>query len=126
MLNLQKLSPRSFDWQLFTGVIFLILIGMAAIYSVDLSRGSGLFFFKKQLFALGVGLAFLFVASTSQRTLWRYLAKWWYLFSLLILGAVLIFGQTIRGTKGWFSLFGLSFTIPSDFIVSNALFIVLH
>ena len=109
MLNLQKLSPRSFDWQLFTGVIFLILIGMAAIYSVDLSRGSGLFFFKKQLFALGVGLAFLFVASTSQRTLWRYLAKWWYLFSLLILGAVLIFGQTIRGTKGWFSLFGLSF-----------------
>ncbi|KKR35015.1 MAG: Rod shape-determining protein RodA [Candidatus Magasanikbacteria bacterium GW2011_GWA2_40_10] len=109
MLNLHKLSPRSFDWQLFTGVFFLVLIGMSAIYSVDLSRGSELFFFKKQLIALGVGLLFLFVASTSQHTLWRYLAKWWYLFSLLLLVAVLIFGQSIRGTKGWFSVFGFSF-----------------
>ncbi len=109
MLNLQKLSPRSFDWQLFTGVILLVLMGMAAIYSVDLSRGSDLFFFKKQLFALSVGLVFLFVAATSQHTLWRYLAKWWYLFTLLLMTSVLIFGQTIRGTKGWFSLAGISF-----------------
>ena len=82
---------------------------MAAIYSVDLSRGSDLFYFKKQLFALGVGLAFFFVAATSQHTLWRYLAKWWYLFSALLMASVLIFGQTIRGTKGWFSVAGLSF-----------------
>ena len=109
MLNLQKLSPRSFDWQLFTAVILLILMGMAAVYSVDLSRGSSLFYFKKQLLALGIGLIFLFAASISQHTLWRYLAKWWYLFSLLLMGSVLIFGQTIRGTKGWFSLAGFSF-----------------
>lgn len=109
MLDIRKLSPRSFDWQLFTCVIFLIMMGMAAVYSVDLSRGSELFYFKKQLFAFSVGLLFLFVAATSQHTLWRYLAKWWYLFSLLLLGAVLIFGQTIRGTKGWFSVAGLSF-----------------
>ena len=109
MLSLSKLSPRSFDWPLFTCVIFLIMVGMAAVYSADLSRGSDLFYFKKQLFAFGVGLVILFAASISQRTLWRYLAKWWYLFSLLLLGAVLIFGQTIRGTKGWFSAAGLSF-----------------
>jgi rod shape determining protein RodA len=109
MLNLQKLSPRSFDWPLFTAVFLLILMGMAAIYSVDLSRGSDLFFFKKQLLALSIGLVILFVAATSQHTLWRYLAKWWYLFSLLLMGSVLIFGQTIRGTKGWFSFAGLSF-----------------
>ncbi len=109
MLNIQKLSPRSFDWQLFTAVILLILMGLAAVYSVDLSRGANLFYFKKQLFALGIGLVLLFVASISQHTLWRYLAKWWYLFSFLLMGSVLIFGQTVRGTKGWFSFFGLSF-----------------
>ncbi len=109
MLNLQKLSPRSFDWPLFTAVILLILLGLAAVYSVDLSRGADLFYFKKQLFALGVGLVLLFLAATSQHTLWRYLAKWWYLFTLLLMGSVLIFGQTIRGTRGWFSFAGLSF-----------------
>ena len=109
MLNINKLSPRSFDWPLFTAVILLIMMGVAAIYSVDLSRGSNLFYFKKQLLALGIGLLFLFMASISQHTLWRYLAKWWYLFSLLLMSLVLIFGQTIRGTKGWFNLAGFSF-----------------
>lgn len=109
MLNFQKLSTRSFDWPLFTAVILLVLMGMAAVYSVDLSRGSNLFFFKKQLLALSIGVVFLFVAATSQHTLWRYVAKWWYLFSLLLMAVVLIFGQTIRGTKGWFNLVGFSF-----------------
>ncbi len=109
MLNLQKLSPRSFDWPLFTAVFLLILMGMAAVYSVDLSRGSDLSYFKKQLLALGIGLVVLFIAGLSQHTLWRYLAKWWYLFSLILMGAVLIFGETVRGTKGWFSFGNLSF-----------------
>jgi rod shape determining protein RodA len=109
MLSLQKLSSRSFDWQLFTAVVLLILMGLAAVYSVDLSRGANLVYFKKQLLAFSIGLVFLFVASISQHTLWRYLAKWWYLFSLLLMGGVLIFGQTVRGTKGWFSFFGFSF-----------------
>jgi rod shape determining protein RodA len=109
MLHLSKLSPRSFDWQLFTCVIFLVMMGLASVYSVDLSRGSELFYFKKQLIAFGVGLGLLFAASISQHILWRYVAKWWYLFSFILLAGVLVFGQTIRGTKGWFSLFGFSF-----------------
>lgn len=109
MLDIGKLSPRSFDWQLFICVVFLVMMGLASVYSVDLSRGSELFYFKKQLIAFCLGLFLLFVASTSQHILWRYLAKWWYLFSLLLLAGVLFFGETIRGTKGWFSFFGFSF-----------------
>lgn len=109
MLNIQKLSPRSFDWQIFICVVFLVMIGLVSIYSVDLSRGSELFYFKKQLLSFGIGLVVFFVASISQHTLWRYLAKWWYLFSLSLLVAVLIFGETIRNTKGWFSVAGFSF-----------------
>ncbi len=108
-MNLQKLSPRSFDWQLFIAVVFLVMMGLASVYSVDLSRGAELFYFKKQLLSFGIGLGLLLLATMSQHTLWRYLAKWWYLFSLLLLIGVLIFGQTIRGTRGWFSVFGFSF-----------------
>lgn len=109
MLSFYKLSPRSFDWPLFTAVGLLVLMGLAAVYSVDLSRGSDLFYFKKQFLALSVGLVLLFSASMSQHTLWRYLAKWWYLFSFLLMGSVLVFGSTIRGTRGWFSVAGFSF-----------------
>ncbi len=109
MLNFGKLSPRTFDWQIFICVVFLVMMGLVSVYSVDLSRGSELFYFKKQLLSFGIGLAFFFTASLSQHNLWRYLAKWWYLFSLLLLAGVLIFGETIRNTKGWFSVAGFSF-----------------
>lgn len=109
MLNLHKFSPRSFDWTLLLATVLLTTIGLSAIYSVDLSRGSGLVYFKKQLLALGLGIIFLFVISTVQHTFWRYLAKWWYLAAFGLLSAVLIFGQSIRGTRGWFSMYGFSF-----------------
>jgi rod shape determining protein RodA len=109
MFNLTKLSPRTFDWQIFICIVFLVMIGLVSVYSVDLSRGSELFYFKKQLISFGVGLALFFSASLSQHNLWRYLAKWWYLFSGLLLLTVLFFGEVIRGTRGWFSVAGFSF-----------------
>lgn len=85
------------------------MMGLASVYSVDLSRGSELFYFKKQLIAFGIGMGLLFVAATSQHTLWRYLAKWWYVGSVFLLISVLIFGRSVNGTKGWFSFVGFSF-----------------
>ena len=63
MFSLAKFSGRSFDWLLFLAVFFLIAFGLMAIYSVDLSRGSELIYFKKQLLALALGLVLLFAAS---------------------------------------------------------------
>lgn len=109
MPSLSKFSWRSFDWHLLVAVLLLAMMGLATIYSVDLSRGVGLVYFKKQLLAFGLGLILLTAASLTQHTFWRYLAKWLYLAALTLLAAVLLFGQTIRGTKGWFSFFGFSF-----------------
>ncbi len=109
MFDFKKLSPRTFDWQIFICVVFLAMMGLVSVYSVDLSRGAELFYFKKQLLAFGIGMGLFFVASLNQHNLWSYLAKWWYVASLVLLLAVLFFGAEIRGTKGWFSLAGFSF-----------------
>lgn len=109
MFSLQKFSPRSFDWVLFAAVLLLCALGITAIYSVDLSRGSELIFFKKQLLSLGIGLALLLGASLTQPSWFRSYAKLWYAGSLALLIAVLIFGTTIRGTRSWFTFDGFSF-----------------
>ena len=109
MFNLRKFSPRTFDWWLFVSAVLLVALGLAAIYSIDLSRGSTLTYFKKQALAAGIGITLLLFISMFQHTVWRYSAKWWYGASLVILTAVLIFGKTIRGTTGWFTMAGFSF-----------------
>ena len=114
MLNLQKFSSRSFDWPLITAVCLLVAVGLAAIYSVDLSRGSELIYFKKQVVALLIGLGLMLAASSVQFTFFKTYAKWFYLLSIVLLVMVLIFGQNIRGTRGWFDFGGFSFQ-PVEF-----------
>ncbi|MFA6486516.1 MAG: rod shape-determining protein RodA [Candidatus Magasanikbacteria bacterium] len=109
MFFLSKFSHRRFDWILFASVIFLTTIGLAAVYSVDLSRGSDLINFKKQLLACGLGLTIALVVSSFHFSWFRHTAKWWYWGSLALLVAVFFFGRSIRGTTGWFVVGGFSF-----------------
>ncbi len=104
-----KFSWRNFDWGLTGAVFFLILIGLAAIYSVDLSRGQELVYFRKQSIALLIGTVLMFWASSRQSGFFRSYAKWFFLLCLILLLAVLFFGATIRGTRGWFAIAGFSF-----------------
>lgn len=109
MRILNKFSPRSFDWVLFGAVSLILAIGMAAIYSVDLSRGEQLLYFRKQMIALGIGMTLLIIASITQYTFFRSYAKFFYFSSVLLLLGVILFGTDIRGTKGWFNVAGFSF-----------------
>ncbi len=104
-----KFSWRNFDWGLTGAVFFLILIGLAAIYSVDLSRGQELIYFRKQSIALLIGTTLMFLAASRQSGFFRSYAKWFFLICLILLLAVLFFGSTIRGTRGWFAVAGFSF-----------------
>lgn len=114
MLSLRKFSPRNFDWILFTAVFLLMAIGLTAVYSVDLSRGSELVYFKKQLIAMGLGFFLLLSASLTQYTFFRSTAKLWYVAAAAMLIFVLVFGQVVRGTKGWFYIGTFSFQ-PVEF-----------
>jgi rod shape determining protein RodA len=109
MRLISKFSGRSFDWVLFVSVCLVVSIGLSAIYSVDLSRGQELLYFRKQLIATGVGLVLFFFASIVQYTFFRSYAKLFYFLSVLLLISVILFGVNIRGTRGWFNVGGFSF-----------------
>jgi len=106
---------RSFDW-VFTATTFLLVsIGIVAVYSVDVAQGGESIFGKKQLIALALGTVFFIAASFLAHTLYRATATWWYVLALILLAAVLFFGVTIRGTRGWFQVAGFSFQ-PVEFV----------
>ncbi len=109
MLNFSKFSTRNFDWLLFFSALLLCILGLAAIYSVQLSRGPEVDYVRKQLIAIGIGLFSLFFCSLMEPSFFRTIAKPLYFFSLSMLGLVLVLGRTIRGTRGWFVLGGFSF-----------------
>ncbi|MBU2542061.1 rod shape-determining protein RodA [Patescibacteria group bacterium] len=105
---------RNFDWLILALVLVLVSIGLASIYSIDLSRGETSEFFSTQLLATILGLVLFFVAGVFHIAFYRSLAKPLYLVSVILLISVLFLGSTIRGTTGWFRIGGLSFQ-PAEF-----------
>lgn len=96
-------SLKKFDWILLAVVILLICFGLAVQYSLNLETGAFSSFNKQLIFAI-VGLALLFLITFVDYRNISKLAFMLYALSIVLLLAVLIFGQTLRGTKGW--LFG--------------------
>lgn len=100
---------RHFDWALFFVVLILFVLGMVAIYSVDLSHSPQDFFnFKKQAIFGAVGLFLFFVFSLIDWRVWRNSSRFLYVLGFLMLLAVLFLGQTRRASTGWFSIAGVS------------------
>jgi rod shape determining protein RodA len=97
------------DWPLVLLVIALTALGLAAIYSVDLSRGDSLDFFPTQVVALGLGLIAIIIGAFLHTRWYQSIARFGYVGVLGLLVGVLFFGETIRGTKGWFDVGLMSF-----------------
>ncbi len=114
MIDFFTKTFRGYDIILLFTTIILSCIGLAAIYSVDLSRGEGLSFFSRQVLAFGIGLAVLLACSRLHVTFYEAHAKLIYVVALILLILVLFFGVTIRGTTGWFHIAGFSFQ-PAEF-----------
>lgn len=105
---------KRFDWFLIGILLGILGIGLSAIYSIDLSRGDTLTFFPTQVIALVIGLGMILFLGSLHITFYRSFAQLSYWIALLLLIAVLIFGETIRGTTGWFHILGFSFQ-PAEF-----------
>jgi len=116
MFNRLLIYLKNFDWILFTSVILLVCFGLAEIYSVALGRSQlDLLNFKKQIFFIILGVALLFLLAFFDYHNLRSYSKYFYVLGIVSLIGVLIFGQTIRGTKGWYNLSGFNLQ-PVEFI----------
>jgi len=116
MLSHLRAYFKNFDWIIFAAVLLLVTFGLVEIYSVALGQTSGnLLNFKKQLFFAAVGFFLLFAFAFIDYRFLRSLNRYFYALAALILTAVLLLGETIRGTKGWFSFFGLGLQ-PVEFV----------
>ncbi len=116
MLSRFKLYFNNFDWIIFAVILLLVVFGLVEIYSVALGQGSANFLnFKKQLLFAVIGFFLLFFFTFVDSHLLKSLNKYIYLLGVLILIAVLLFGETVRDTKGWFNVFGFGLQ-PVEFV----------
>lgn len=88
----------------------LVAVGLVVMYGIGISRPEAdLFLFHKQLVAAAMGMAILVGLGLSDYRQFRGLAFVAYGMGALLLLGVLFFGNTVRGTRGWYVMGGISF-----------------
>lgn len=102
---------RGVDVYLLLAAGLLIFIGLASLYSIDYSRGT--VWFPRQVFLFCVGLVPFFAMWLAPARLWQQGAAALYVFSLVLLGFVLVKGTTIGGAQRWLEIGPLQFQ-PSE------------
>ena len=93
------------DFVLVGVTLFLLAVGLLALYSFSESIAGNVYFGKQLLFG-GIGIVLMFFVGSLD---YRYFARMStpvYFLTLGILLSVLFFGTEIRGTVGWLTLAG--------------------
>ncbi|MFH1540642.1 MAG: rod shape-determining protein RodA [Elusimicrobiota bacterium] len=112
---------KKFDWILFIDVLFITFIGLFFIFSAQLRSGNPMFYVAKQSTAFGVGVIAMLLIISVRYGLYSQYTNHLYLFALILLIAVLLFGSRIRGSKSWFDLGKFAFQ-PSE--IAKIVFII--
>lgn len=116
---------RNLDWVTFSLYLTLFFVGWLMIFAVEYSGNNILDVFNsnqfrldtvigKQTLWIGIGLAVFFSIFVIDERFWSNFAWPIFVFTLLLLLGVLIFGQEIKGARSWFAFSGFSFQ-PSEF-----------
>jgi len=116
MFNKILLYLKNFDWILLAAVVLLICFGLVELYSIALGQDHfDLLNFEKQVVFAILGIAVLFSLSFFDYFNLRSFNNYLYLLGLILLVSVLFLGTSIRGTTGWFNIFGFSLQ-PVEFV----------
>ncbi len=98
---------KRLDWFILGPIIILLCLSLAQIYSINLGQiGGDLLFFRKQVIFVVLSLLLYVIFSIFDFHHFFSYANYIYLGGLVFLLAVLLFGQTINGTRGWFYIAG--------------------
>ncbi len=124
MQSTKKINDK-FDFIVFTSVILLITIGLIAIYSATNNHPTAQGNFQKQLYTSVLAIILFFTAYFIPYKTFRFIAIPSYIFSLLLLVAVLFFGKTVYGAKSWLDLGPIGFQ-PSEFAKIGTILFLSH
>lgn len=107
------------DGILLLAVLFLTAFGLVILYSTSAYNGQvrfsdSAYYFKKQFFAMTLGLAAMYLVASVDYHKLKQFAVPAYLLSLLLSGAVLLFGDAYNGSRRWLSIGPLSFQ-PAEY-----------
>jgi rod shape determining protein RodA len=91
---------KGFDWVLITAALFLLTIGLLAIYSVDSARLGGVYF-PKQVFFAAIGFALMAATAIIPPDFWKRIWAWVYGASVLLLLITVVGGKERLGAQRW-------------------------
>lgn len=98
---------KNFDWYLIINIVLLMFFSLATLYSLQINIANpDLETFFRQLIFIISGLAIFIIFSKINYRAWGDYYKFLLIFIVIILLGVFVVGTTIRGTKGWLTLFG--------------------
>lgn len=100
---------QRFDWRLLVAAFVLFAFGLAAISSVELSRGGDFGLVRKQLIAVVLGLALAALIARTNYQIFRSYGRALYAVGVFLLIAVLIVGAEFNGARGWFLIGDFAF-----------------
>jgi len=110
---------KNLDWALIAITLILIAAGIVIVYSATrenpaLTGGDPFAYAKKQIIAAIIGIAMVVGLMSFDYHLSERVYYGMYIFNLLLLIAVLVFGKEVNGAKSWFHIGPLGIQ-PSEF-----------
>lgn len=112
-MNLRKI--KKFDWMLIASIMFLLGLGMLAIFSASAGKPDGqLSLVFRQIAAGFIGISLFFIFSFLDYRALKRASLPLYFINIALLIAVLFFGKEINGAKSWFRLGVINFQ-PVEF-----------
>ena len=101
-------------------VLILLGVGLVMLYSASSAQSMydtgytvSTKYLQKQAICAVLGLVVMWVFSYVDPELWRRMAWWVYVISIVLLLAVLVMGQSVNGAKRWINIAGIQFQ-PSE------------
>lgn len=107
------------DWYILISVSALMLFSLGFVYSAsapfsEFKTGSSETLFKSHLWKVLLGMLVMFLFAIIDYHIWKKFTKYIIITALLLLGAVLIFGDNVHGATRWLDLKIVIFQ-PSEF-----------
>lgn len=122
MIMFDRRLLKNFGWALFLMTLAFCAISLLNLYSA--SYETGLISFKKQFVWIGVGIITLALVSFLNYRFLKQYSIYIYVFSLLLLLYVLVFGKEVSGSKSWIDIASIATIQPSE-LVKIAVILVL-